>query len=109
MAGLGITKANEPWKIAEMGKNEHHHTNNLLDDIHERGLVEGVLMQTPIQLPTPDAVASLLGDDEPATANNSQSDQILYLDEDIRIIGNGQNHVTIESRACTEEDEDCWF
>ena len=109
MAGLGVIKASEPWKIAEVGKKEHHHhTNNLLDDIHERGLVEGVLKQTPIQLPTPDAVASLLGDNEPTT-DNSQSDRILYLDEDIRIIGNGPHHVTIESRACTEEDEDCWF
>ena len=109
----GRSKSNEPWKIAETNDEHHqhhHHTNNLLEDIHERGLVEGVLKQTPIQLPTPDAVASLLGDnDEESTTANSQSDRILYLDKDIRIIGDGQNHVTIESRACTDEDEDCWF
>ncbi len=108
----GGSKANEPWKIAEETDEHHqhhHHTNNLLEDIHERGLVEGVLKQTPIQLPTPDVVASLLGDnDEEPTTANSQSDRILYLDEDIRIIGDGQNHVTIESRACTDEGE-CWF
>ena len=108
--GVVGNKANEPWKIAEEG-NDHHQSNNLFEDIYERGLVEGVLKQTPIQLPTPEAVASLLGDnDEVSTrSNNSQGDRILYLDADIRIIGDGENHFTIESRACTDEDIECWF
>lgn len=124
MAGFG-KKAIEPWKIDEENKmpshhhHEHHHNNNLFEDIKKRGLVEGILKQTPIQLPTPDAVASLLEDDDD---NNREShhhkdskpqvpgkQRILYLDDDIRIIGDGQNHVTIESRDCTNEDEECWF
>lgn len=109
------TKANEPWKIAEEGEitnNQIHHHNNLFEDINERGLVEGVLKQTPIQFPTPDAVASLLEDDKKKVDSKPQSSgkqRILYLDDDIRIIGDGENHITIESRACTDEDEECWF
>ena len=119
MAGKLGKKANEPWKIDEGNENEmasHHHqsssSSNLFEDIKKRGLVEGVLKQTPIQLPTPDAVASLLEDDKdskPPQAAASGKQRILYLDDDIRIIGDGQNHVTIESRACTNEDEECWF
>jgi hypothetical protein len=123
MAGKLGKKANEPWKIDEGIETEnkmashHHHSssgsiNNLFEDIKKRGLVEGVLKQTPIQLPTPDAVASLLEDDKdsnPPQAAALGKQRILYLDDDIRIIGDGQNHVTIESRACTNEDEECWF
>jgi len=128
----GITKqgkkANEPWKISdgdgETTNTNNHHNNNIFEDINERGLVEGLLKQTPIQLPgLPDAVASLLEDDdrsgdahskEAHRGNDSKpqtegKQRILYLDDDIRIIGDGQNHFTIESRACTDEDQECWF
>lgn len=131
MAGFTGKKANEPWKIADEiagGDHDHHgrdSSNNLFDDIQKRGLVEGVLKQTPIQLPTPDGLASLLGDVDEATGEvgrkqeadiktDSKSEspgkqRILYLDDDIRIIGNEHNHFTIESRACTDQNEDCWF
>jgi len=125
MAGFARrAKATEPWKIdnetIETNEREHEHNNSLFEDINERGLVEGLLKQTPIQLPTPDAIASMLGDDvdEGNEAHDRKNDskseapcnqRILYLDDDIRIIGDGHNHVTIESRACTDDDEECWF
>lgn len=111
MAGFGGKKANEPWNVAD--EEDHNKNNNLFEDINERGLVEGVLKQIPFQLPTPDAVASLLEHDYDEDAKDLEQalgkQRILYLDEDIRIIGDGKNHFTIESRACTDKDEHCWF
>eukprot|EP00535_Pseudo-nitzschia_heimii_P006038 CAMPEP_0197180378 /NCGR_PEP_ID=MMETSP1423-20130617/5013_1 /TAXON_ID=476441 /ORGANISM="Pseudo-nitzschia heimii, Strain UNC1101" /LENGTH=525 /DNA_ID=CAMNT_0042630449 /DNA_START=267 /DNA_END=1847 /DNA_ORIENTATION=+ len=97
-------KANEPWKIEE---DVAESNNNLFKDIDERGLVEGVLKQIPIQF-------KLSGDDVDEKLESRQKERnsktrILYLDDDIRIIGDGENHVTVETRACTDGDDDCWF
>ena len=91
-------RANEPWKIDEQDNGDH---TNLFEDIQKRGLVEGILHQTPIQLS--------LQDNDQDDSSSPGNQRILYLDDDIRIIGDGENHFTIESRACTEKDEDCWF
>jgi len=114
----------EPWKSNGLSETDNENDEKSIFDlaksISDKGFLAGLLSMNPIQLGETELEtssvpkqggggASMIAPLDLDQKEEEQEQQIIYLDTDIRIIRDSQNHVTIDSKSCTNSDEECWF
>jgi len=109
LAGFDSSAA-DPWKSDDESKNNEKREKSIFDfakSISEKGFLAGLLSMNPIQLG--DTEGNTATEPSQSSESGGNMEQILYLDDDIRVSKDSQNHVTIDSRTCANANEECWF
>ena len=94
VAGIEIVAADDNRNTSSSSSSSKNNTKNIVDAVQNKGLPAGILSMNPIDLKGP-------------WNPRFGKFEILYLDDEIRIIRTGQNYLAVNRRIVNIEDE--WF